>query len=85
MYGITINGMASSGIMQTPRRLRTFEWSNFLAVLHSVMKSSAVDDEKATNKSRVSLCVIRYYVYILSNTLFTVLTATSIVLFSSDV
>ena len=59
MYGITNNGMASSGIMQTPRRVRTFGWSNFLAILHSVMKSSAVDDEKAINKSRVT----RYYSY----------------------
>ena len=58
MYGITINGMASSGIIQTPMRLSTFGWSNFLAILHSVMKSSAVDDEKATNKSTATTQIL---------------------------
>ena len=49
MYGITIIGTDSSGIIHIPIRLKTFGWSNFLAILHSLMKSSAVDDEKATN------------------------------------
>ena len=51
MYDITINGTGSVGVMLTPIRLNTFGWSNFLAILHSLMKSSAVDDEKSTNKS----------------------------------
>ena len=50
MYGNTINGMASSGTIQTPMRLRIFGWSNLFAILHSVIKSSAVDDEKSTDK-----------------------------------
>ena len=49
MYGITISGTDSSGVIQTPMRLSTFGWSNFLATLHSLMKSSAVDDEKSMN------------------------------------
>ena len=49
IYGITINGTDSSGIIHTPMRLKTFGWSNFLAILHSLIKSSAVDDEKTTN------------------------------------
>ena len=44
------------------------------------MKSSAADDEKATNKSRVSYVDLYYF----SNTHFTVLAATSIILFPSD-
>ena len=47
MYGITINGMASSGIIETPIRLSTFGWSNVLEMLHSLMKSCAADNEKA--------------------------------------
>ena len=54
MYGITINGTESSGIIQTPMRLSTFGWSNFLAILHSLMKSSAVDNEKATKNNRIN-------------------------------
>ena len=44
------------------------------------MKSSAVDDDKATYKSRVIYVDLNNF----NNTHFTVLTATSIILFSSD-
>ena len=44
------------------------------------MKSSAVDDENAMNKSILSYIAKSY----VSNIHFTVLTATSIILFSSD-
>ena len=50
MYGITINGTDSSGTIQTPMRLRILGWSNLLAILHSLIKSSAVHDEKSTDK-----------------------------------
>ena len=54
MYGITINGTDSSGIIQTPMRLRIFGWSNLLAILHSLMNSSAVDDDNAKYENKLN-------------------------------
>ena len=50
MYGITMSGMSSSGMMLTPMRLSTLGWSNLLAMLHSLMNSLAVQDVRSVRE-----------------------------------
>lgn len=75
MYGIIMSGMASSGIALIPIKLNTLGWSNFLAMLHSLMNSSMLDSKRSNSQSNKTH---NYLVRLISTILFSVLIATSV-------